>query len=340
MHLSDFDFNLPRELIAQKQAVPRDSSKLMVLNKKSGEIINRHFYNVVDFLKKGDILVVNNSKVFPARLLGTRADTGGKAEIFLVKEVKNGLWEVIGKNLKVNSKVVFDQSMLEAKVITKYDESATVEFNISGSEFFAEIEKIGFTPLPPYIKREKKNQSDKINYQTVYAKERGSVAAPTAGLHFTDELLKSIKEKGVRILEITLHVGLGTFAPVKVEDFSKHKMHSEHYSVQKDVFDAILAAKSNGQRIIAVGTTTTRVLEHIFRDGNQDQLSGQTDIFISPGFEFRCIDGLITNFHLPKSTLLMLVSAFAGSENIKKAYASAIGDKYRFYSYGDSMFIN
>lgn len=340
MHLSDFDFNLPRELIAQKQAVPRDSSKLMVLNKKSGEIINRHFYNVVDFLKKDDILVVNNSKVFPARLLGTRADTGGKVEIFLVKEVKNGLWEVIGKNLKVNSKVVFDQSILEAKVITKYDESATVEFNISGSEFFAEIEKIGFTPLPPYIKREKKNQSDKINYQTVYAKERGSVAAPTAGLHFTDELLKSIKEKGTRILEITLHVGLGTFAPVKVEDFSKHKMHSEHYSVQKDVFDAILAAKSNGQRIIAVGTTTTRVLEHIFRDGNQDQLSGQTDIFISPGFEFRCIDGLITNFHLPKSTLLMLVSAFAGRENIKKAYTSAIGDKYRFYSYGDSMFIN
>ena len=340
MQLSDFNFDLPQELIAQQQVAPRDSSRLMILNKESGEITHRHFFDIIDFLNKDDILVVNNSKVFPARLLGTRADTGGKVEIFLIKEIETGIWKAIGKNLKENSRIIFSDSKLEAKVITKYDESSTIEFNIVGNDFFVELEKIGLTPLPPYIKREKKNLIDKTNYQTVYAKERGSVAAPTAGLHFTEELLESIGNKGIKILEITLHVGLGTFAPVKVDDFSKHKMHSEYYSVEKDVLDTIIQAKQNNQRIVAVGTTTTRVLEHIFRDGNMECLSGQTDIFISPGFEFRCINGLITNFHLPKSTLLMLVSAFAGYDNIKKAYSSAVENKYRFYSYGDAMFIN
>ena len=340
MKLLDFDFNLPSELIAQEQVVPRDGSKLLVLGRETGEIQHRHFFDIVDFLNKDDILVVNNSKVFPARLLGERVGTGGNAEIFLVEEVRNGVWEVIGKNLKVGNSISFNNSDLRANVITKYDKTSVVEFNISGNDFFVEIEKIGLTPLPPYIKRDEKNQEDKTNYQTVYAKERGSVAAPTAGLHFTKELMQRIKEKGIRVLEITLHVGLGTFAPVKVDDFSKHKMHSEHYSVSPEVMDNIVKAKENNQRIIAVGTTTTRVLENIFRQDNKDCLSGQTDIFISPGFEFKCIDGLITNFHLPKSTLLMLVSAFAGSDNIKKAYACAIENKYRFYSYGDSMFIS
>lgn len=340
MQLSDFDFNLPPELIAQKQVVPRDSSNLLVLNKESGEITHRHFFDILDFLKKDDILVVNNSKVFPARLLGERVGTGGKAEIFLVEEIRAGVWEVIGKNLRVGNAIAFENSDLIAKVITKYDKTSVVEFNIAGNDFYAEIEKIGLTPLPPYIKRDEKKQEDKINYQTVYAKERGSAAAPTAGLHFTEELMQRIKEKGVKVLEITLHVGLGTFAPVKVDDFSKHKMHSEHYSVQPEVMESIIAAKANNQRIIAVGTTTTRVLEHIFTGENKERLSGQTDIFISPGFKFRCINCMITNFHLPKSTLLMLVSAFAGSDNTKKAYAVAIENKYRFYSYGDSMFIS
>lgn len=353
MKLSDFDYKLPEELIADKPIEPRDHSRLLVLDKITGEIKHKHFYDVVRHLHKDDILVVNNSKVFPARLIGEKEITHGKVEILLEHEIEQGLWKAVGRGLDVNKRVIFPNSPLEAIVKTKVDDTYEILFSISGERFFSEIERIGQMPLPPYIVRKRTDQGesgnspiDKERYQTVYAAPRGSAAAPTAGLHFTPELLDQIRSMGVKVLEVTLHVGLGTFAPVKAENILEHKMHSEFYSVSSDVIREIIAAKNVGSRIISVGTTTTRVLEHIFcdpliRDTSYviRDLSGWTNIFIYPGYEFKCIDGMITNFHLPKSTLLMLVSALAGRKNILKAYNEAIRLGYRFYSYGDAMLI-
>lgn len=356
MKLTDFDYYFPKSLIAQFPKKIRSRSRLLVLNKENDKINHSFFYNLPLYLKKGDVIVMNNSKVFPARLIGNK-ESGGGVEIFLINEIKPGIWELIGKNLKIGQKIKFDNSTLMASVIEKVDNIYTIEFNLSGENFFKELEKIGQTPLPPYIKRDQVSGQvesiDKDYYQTVYAKERGSVAAPTAGLHFTNNLLKKLKAKGVIISQLTLHVGLGTFAPVKVNNIVNHKMHKEFFSISKKEYEKIIQAKKDGRRIIAIGTTTTRVLEHLFKsinDSEADRLtnqlinqstdfSGWTDIFIYPGYKFKCIDGLITNFHLPKSTLLMLVCAFAGKKKIFDAYNEAISKKYKFYSYGDAMLI-
>ena len=341
--LNDFDYNLPSSLIAQSPARKRDYSRLLVLDRETSEITHQYFYNIVDCLKNGDILVLNNSKVFPARLFGKK-ETDGEVEILLQKEISRGIWEVIGKNLKVGAVLTFPSSILKAEVLKRDENIFTLEFNLNGTTFFREIEKIGKTPLPPYIKKDA-DTKDKSSYQTVYAKTVGSSAAPTAGLHFTPSLLEKIKDKGVQILEVTLHVGLGTFAPVKNDNILEHKIHSEYYSIDKKVLQSITEAKKEKRRIIAVGTTTTRVLEHLFSEATYnsklttDDLSGWTNIFIYPGYRFKCVDGLITNFHLPKSTLLMLVSAFAGKDKIDHAYKEAIGQEYRFFSYGDAMLI-
>lgn len=337
MKLSDFDYNLPEELIAQRPIEPRDHSRLLILDKSSGEIKHASFFNLPNYLNKGDILVLNKSKVFPARLIGKK-ETGGQVEIFLSKQVSENRWEALGRKVKISDLITFNSSPLEAKILEKQEEIYKVEFNLSGDEFFSELEKIGLTPLPPYIKRLEEKTEDKKRYQTVYAKDTGSVAAPTAGLHFTDNLIDQIKAKGVEIKEVILHVGLGTFAPVKTENILEHEIHSEYYSIDKETFDYINKAKKENRRIIAVGTTTTRVLEHIFSQKTPN-LTGWTNIFIYPGYEFQCIDSLITNFHLPKSTLLMLVSALAGKKNIDSAYKEAIKQKYRFFSYGDAMLI-
>ena len=336
MKLSEFDYNLPEELIAQKPMEPRDHSRLLVLDKNTGKITHYTFYDIIDFLKLGDVLVVNNSKVFPARLHGNRKDTGGKVEILLNKNIQDSVWEVMGKNLKTGIEIIFENSNLEAKVIKKNNKISNIQFNMKDESLFSELEKIGHTPLPPYIKKID-SKKDKTDYQTVYAKPIGSAAAPTAVLHFTKKLLERIKAKGIEIVEVTLHVGLGTFAPVEEDDIEEHKIHSEYYTVIQEDLDKIIQTKKAGHRIIAVGTTSTRVLETIFN--NSKHLSGWTDIFIYPGYNFKCIDGLITNFHLPKSTLLMLVSAFAGMKNIDKAYKEAINKEYHFFSYGDAMFL-
>lgn len=357
MKLNDFNYDLPEELIAQYPIEKRDQSRLLVLNKSTGEIVHRHFFDIVDYLNEGDVLVVNDSKVFPARLLGEKSDTGGKVEILLNKEILSMVWEVLGKKIKAGNVIKFKNSELRAEVMKKYDEVCEVKFNFGGGDFFSELEKIGHTPLPPYIKRAD-DRTDKQEYQTVYAKKIGSAAAPTAGLHFTKELLEKIKDKGVIIAQVTLNVGLGTFAPVKTEKIEDHQIHSEYYHVDKDEMEKIVDAKREGRCIIAIGTTSTRVLETIFSqychhegveatEGSnrkilryaQNDISGETNIFIYPGYKFKCIDGIITNFHLPKSTLLMLVSAFAGKKNINAAYKEAIKQKYRFFSYGDAMMI-
>jgi len=358
MKLSEFDYNLPEELIAQEPSEPRDHSRLLVLNKKNGKIQHHTFYEITDYLHRGDVLVVNNSRVFPARLFGHRKDTGGKVEILLnkkttvahsvvpakagIQESESSIWEVMGKNLKTGAEIIFNNSKLEAVVIEKNGKMAKIKFNLNNECFFSEVNKIGHTPLPPYIKKDdtKKDQTD---YQTVYAKPVGSAAAPTAGLHFTKKLLKQIKDKGIDIVEVTLHVGLGTFAPIKTEQIEDHKIHSEYYVVIQSEIEKIIKAKKEGRRIIAVGTTSTRVLETIFSPKNDElktkNFSGWTEIFIYPGYKFRCIDGLITNFHLPKSSLLMLASAFTNKKNIDQAYEEAIKKKYRFFSYGDAMLI-
>ena len=341
MKLSDFDFELPIELIAQEPAEPRDSARLLVLDSSSGQIKHDRFSNLTDYLETGDVLVLNNSKVIPARLFGKK-ESGGEVEIFLNHQISENIWQVLGRKLKVGQKISFDDSKLMAKVVEKKDDTYSVEFNFSGNDFIAEIQKIGHTPLPPYIQRSD-NKKDKQEYQTVYAKDNGSVAAPTAGLHFTNNLLDKIQQKNVELLEVTLHVGLGTFSPVKTDNIEDHQIHSEYYSVEKSILKKIIEAKKNGRRIIAVGTTTTRVLEHIFQKPDlitaESNISGWTNIFIYPGYKFKCVDGLITNFHLPKSSLLMLVSALAGKEKIDRAYKEAIAEQYRFFSYGDGMFI-
>lgn len=344
MKLSEFDYTLPEELIAKSPAEPRDSSRLLILSKSNGKISHHTFYEVTEFLNKGDLLVINNSKVFPARLFGEKKTTGGKVEMLLTKNLRGSEWEVIGKNLKEGTEILFRDSELTATVLRKEEKTAVVKFNLGGEKFFEIIERIGHTPLPPYIKKEDSDQ-DKADYQTVYAKHRGSAAAPTAGLHFTQALLEKVLDKGVDIAEVTLHVGLGTFAPVEEKNIEDHLIHSEYYVVTPQELEKIVKAKKEGRRVIAVGTTSARVLETIFAVSENyepktiNSIAGETNIFIYPGYKFKCIDGLITNFHLPKSTLLMLVSAFAGKENIDRAYKEAIRYKYRFYSYGDAMLI-
>lgn len=347
--LSDFDYNLPPELIAQRPAKPRDHSRLLLLDKRTGKIAHRHFYDIVEYLRPGDLLVLNNSKVFPARLLGHKAETGGALEIFLHHKLSGGLWEcLIGGRARVGLTVDFSQGL--RAVIRKDNQDGTwrVKFNQSGPRFFKTLNRIGLVPLPPYIKRDKKVAGDRENYQTVYADAHqvGSVAAPTAGLHFTRALLKKIKARGVKIVTVTLHVGLGTFAPVKVENIDEHKMHSEFTAVSAATIRAILKTKKNGGRVIAVGTTSARTLESLdwarrFREPATAvrRESGWTGIFIYPGYQFKVVDALITNFHLPKSTLLMLVAALAGKRSVDRAYRAAVSKKYRFFSYGDAMFI-
>ncbi|MFZ4631960.1 MAG: tRNA preQ1(34) S-adenosylmethionine ribosyltransferase-isomerase QueA [Patescibacteria group bacterium] len=345
--VSDFDYNLPSELIAQKPVRPRDHSRLLLLNKKTGEINHQHFYNIIDYLKKGDLLVLNNSKVFPARLHGYKKETGGAIEIFLHKKLLENNWECLLKGKVKEGLIITLTKNLEAEV-NKNNNDGTwqVAFSLSGEKFWSAINKIGEVPLPPYIKRETQKASDKNNYQTVFAAKNkvGSAAAPTAGLHMTNSLLKKIKAKGVKVVELTLHVGMGTFAPMKTEKISEHIMHSEFVEISAETLKAVLDTKKNHGRVIPVGTTSCRSLESvdwkkIIRNKKVAPESFWTDIFIHPGYKFKVVNALITNFHLPKSTLLMLVSSLAGEVSIKKAYLDAVNHKYRFFSYGDAMFI-
>jgi S-adenosylmethionine:tRNA ribosyltransferase-isomerase len=340
MKTADFDFYLPEELIAQTPLSKRDESRLMVIDRITGELEHKRFYNIVDMLNPGDCLVLNNTKVLPARLIGERAESGGKIEFLLLKQLKLNTWEVLvkpGKRAKIGSRFSFGEGLLEAEVKELGEEgSRIVEFFFDGV-FENILEQLGEMPLPPYI-TEKLEDSNR--YQTVYAKHQGSAAAPTAGLHFTEELLEKIKNKGVLIEYITLHIGLGTFRPVKVESIEEHKMHSEFYIMEEDVAERLNRAKEKGGRIIAVGTTSCRTLESAaVEKGKLRAGTGWTDIFIFPGYEFKMVDSLITNFHLPESTLIMLVSALANREDILKAYNAAVEERYRFFSFGDAMFI-
>ena len=340
MKVEDFDYNLPEELIAQKPLEKRDSSKLLVLDKNTGKIEHKHFYDVLDYLEEGDTLVLNDTKVLPARLIGTKEETNAVIEILLLKNIKEDDWECLVKparRIKVGTIVSFGNGKLKAKCI-KEDNEGIRHFTLIYDGILLEIlEDLGSMPLPPYI-HEKLN--DQSRYQTVYAKEVGSAAAPTAGLHFTNELLDKIVENGINIAYVTLHVGLGTFRPVSVEKIEDHEMHSEYYHMTRDVAELLNKTKVNGHKIIAVGTTSTRTIETIMaKYGEFIECSGWTNIFIYPGYEFKGIDRLITNFHLPKSTLVMLVSALAGKENIMRAYYEAIDNEYRFFSFGDAMLI-
>ena len=340
MKLSEFDFDLPEELIAQHPVKKRDTSRLMVVDRETGSIEHKHFYDIVDYLKPGDVLVRNNTKVIPARLFGIKEETNGHVEVLLLKELKKDTWECLCGNariVKMNTVISFGEGLLKAKCIEIKDEGIRVYEMIYDGIFYEILDQLGTMPLPPYIKEK---LADKDRYQTVYAKIEGSAAAPTAGLHFTDEINQKIIDKGVTILEVTLHVGLGTFRPVKVDNVLEHHMHSEYYMIEPDVADALNKAKAEGRRIIAVGTTSTRTLEaNMQKYGKFTATHENTDIFIYPGYQYKAIDCLITNFHLPKSTLLMLISAFASKELIFKAYHEAIQEKYRFFSFGDSMFI-
>ena len=340
MKTDDFNYYLPEELIAQTPLAKRDSSRLMVLDKKTGEITHDIFHNIINYLNKGDILVLNDTKVMPARLIGEKKDTKAVIEILLLKNIEKDNWCVLvkpAKRVKVGTIISFGNGELEAKC-TKVKEDGLREVELKYSGIFYEIlDKLGSMPLPPYIKEK---LEDKDRYQTVYAKNIGSAAAPTAGFHFTKELLKDIENKGITICYITLHVGLGTFRPVSVEDVTKHKMHSEFYQMDNKTANILNKAKKENKRIISVGTTTTRTLETIMsKFGEFKETSGWTDIFIYPGYKFKAISAQITNFHLPKSTLIMLVSAFATKDIILNAYKEAVKEKYRFFSFGDSMFI-
>ena len=338
MNILEFDFDLPKELIAQHAVNPRDHSKLLVLNKEEKTMEHKKFYNIIDYLKEGDVLVLNRTKVIPARLFGKK-ENGVVLECFLLKRIDLNTWEVLlkpARKLKIGQKIIFSEE-LEAELLeVKEDGNRVLKFNFEGS--FEEIlDRLGEMPLPPYISEK---LEDKNRYQTVYAKEGESVAAPTAGLHFTEELLEKIKEKGIIIAEVFLDVGLGTFRPVQVENILDHKMHVEKYSVPKETVEIINNAKKNNHRVIAVGTTSVRTLESsVDENGNLIASEGYTDIFIYGDYKFKVVDAIITNFHLPKSTLIMLVSAFGGKEFIDAAYKKAIEEKYRFYSFGDSMLI-
>ncbi len=345
--VSDFNYNLPPELIAQKPVRPRDHSRLLLLNKKTGEMEHKHFYDIIDYFKPGDLLVLNNSKVFPARLHGFKKETGGLIEIFLHKKLLGNSWECLLKGKVREGLIITLTKNLEAEV-NKNNNDGTwqVAFNLSGEKFWSAINKIGEVPLPPYIKRDSQKNSDRNNYQTVFAAKNkvGSAAAPTAGLHLTKSLLKKIKAKGVKVVELTLHVGMGTFAPMKTEKISEHVMHSEYVEIGVETLKAVLDTKKNHGRVIPVGTTSCRSLESVdwkkIEAGKKiSSQSFWTNIFIYPGYKFKVVDALITNFHLPKSTLLMLVSSLAGAEEIKIAYHEAIERGYRFFSYGDAMFI-
>ncbi len=341
MKTSDFYYDLPKELIAQTPVEPRDSSRLLLLGRNSGEIEHKHFYDIIDYLKEGDLLVCNDSRVLPARIFGIKDETGARVEFLLLKQVGTNKWETLckpGKKAREGAKFTSGDGILKATVLeVKEDGNRVVEFE-SDENFFTALDKIGQMPLPPYITAE---LEDRERYQTVYSNELGSAAAPTAGLHFTNELMDKIKEKGVKIAYVTLHVGLGTFRPVKVDDVTKHKMHSEHYEIPAETAELINKTKANGGRVIAVGTTSCRTLESVASFfGEIKACDGFTDIFIYPGYEFKVLDGLITNFHLPESTLIMLVSAFCGYDNIMNAYKTAVDEKYRFFSFGDAMFIS
>ena len=341
MKLEDFDYYLPEELIAQTPLNKRDESRLMVLDKKTGNIEDKKFYDVIDYLEEGDALVLNDTKVLPARLIGVKEETQAVIEVLLLKQIEDNVWECLTKparRIKEGTIVTFGEGKLKMECVKVLDEGLRHFKMLYEGIFYEILDELGTMPLPPYIKVK---LDDKDRYQTVYAKNIGSAAAPTAGLHFTKELLKEIENKGITICYVTLHVGLGTFRPVAVEDVTKHKMHSEFYSMTKEVADTLNKAKLEGRNIIAVGTTTTRTLETIMNKYNTfKECSGWTDIFIYPGYEFKGIDGLITNFHLPKSTLVMLVSAFASKEIILNAYKHAVEEKYRFFSFGDAMFIH
>ena len=341
MKTSDFYYDLPQELIAQDPLEDRSSSRLMHLSLKDGSIEHRHFTDVLDYMEEGDCLVINDTKVIPARLYGHKEETGALIEILLLKRRENDIWECLvkpGKKARPGAKITFGNGILKGKIIDVVDEgNRLIQFHYEG--IFEEVlDSLGQMPLPPYITHK---LQDKNRYQTVYAKYEGSAAAPTAGLHFTKELLKQIEDMGVNIARVTLHVGLGTFRPVKVENVLEHHMHSEYYNVTETAAKMINETKKNGGRIIAVGTTSTRTLESVAEeDGTLHAKSGWTDIFIYPGYKFKVIDGLITNFHLPESTLLMLVSALAGREHILNAYNIAVKERYRFFSFGDAMFIH
>lgn len=341
MNLHDFFYELPEELIAQDPLTDRSGSRLMLLDKESGEIQHKIFKDIVDYLNPGDCLVINNTKVIPARLMGEKIDTGAVIEVLLLKRREKNIWEVLvkpGKKARIGAKIQFGGGKLIGTIVDIVEEgNRLIQFEYEG--IFEEIlDELGQMPLPPYITHK---LQDKNRYQTVYAKHEGSAAAPTAGLHFTKELLQQIEEKGVSIASVTLHVGLGTFRPVKEENILEHHMHSEYYCIEQSEADKINNARKNGGRIISVGTTSCRTLESAAaEDGTLQACSGWTEIFIYPGYRFKAIDALITNFHLPESTLLMLVSALAGRENVLNAYREAVEEKYRFFSFGDAMFIH
>ncbi|MEI3577563.1 MAG: tRNA preQ1(34) S-adenosylmethionine ribosyltransferase-isomerase QueA [Acutalibacteraceae bacterium] len=339
MKTSDFYYDLPQELIAQTPVEPRDSSRLMVVNRKNNTIEHKHFYDIIDSLNPGDCLIANDLRVLPARIYGTRS-TGARVEFLLLKQVRNNVWECLakpGKKAREGAEFTFGDIMSCKVLEVLEDGNRIVEFYCKDN-FYTALEKVGQMPLPPYITEKLEDQE---RYQTVYSKELGSAAAPTAGLHFTPELMRRIEEKGVKIGYVTLHVGLGTFRPVKVEDVTKHKMHSEHYEVPEETARLIKETKNNGGRVIAVGTTSCRTLESVATEHNGEVIAceGFTDIFIYPGYRFKVLDGLITNFHLPESTLIMLVSAFADYDTIMNAYKTAVKEKYRFFSFGDAMLI-
>lgn len=337
----DYYYDLPKELIAQDPLEDRSSSRLMVLGKKSGEVSHQHFRDILDYLRPGDCLVINNTRVIPARLIGTKKETGAHVEILLLRRKKDNIWETLvkpGKKLRPGAEVTFGDGSLTATILDVVEGGdRLVQFHYDG--IFEEVlDRLGEMPLPPYIKHKLK---DRDRYNTVYAKFDGSAAAPTAGLHFTKELLEEVKEKGVNIAQVTLHVGLGTFRPVKVDDVREHEMHTEWYRVTQETADLINQTKENGGRVIAVGTTSVRTLETVAdEDGHMKAQEGDTSIFIYPGYKWKVVDGLITNFHLPESTLIMLVSSFAGREHVLAAYKEAVKERYRFFSFGDAMYIN
>ncbi|MEE3492104.1 tRNA preQ1(34) S-adenosylmethionine ribosyltransferase-isomerase QueA [Ruminococcus sp.] len=340
MKTSDFYYDLPQEQIAQTPIEPRDHSRLMVLHRDNDEIEHRRFDDILDYLNEGDCLIVNDSRVIPARIYGVKEDTGAKIEFLLLKQLSGDRWETLvkpGKKAKIGAKFIFGDGLLKAEVVDIVDDGNRIVELQSEENIYTTLDKIGQMPLPPYITAKLEDQE---RYQTVYSHELGSAAAPTAGLHFTNELLDRIRAKGVNIGYVTLHVGLGTFRPVKVDDVTKHKMHSEHYEIPAETAELIRHTKANGKRVIAVGTTSCRTLESVAAEyGEIKPCDGFTDIFIYPGFEFKVLDGLITNFHLPESTLIMLVSAFYGYDKTMKAYEVAVKEKYRFFSFGDAMLI-
>ena len=342
MKKSDFYYELPKELIAQTPVEPRDHSRMMVLSRKNNTIEHKHFYDFIDYLNPGDCLILNNTRVLPARMYGVKKETGAIVEFLLLNNLGNDRWETItgpGKKAKVDAEFSFGDGILTCKIEDVLDNGNRVaKFSYDASNIYEVLDKVGEMPLPHYITEK---LEDKERYQTVYSKELGSAAAPTAGLHFTDEIMAEIQEKGIKIGYVTLHVGIGTFRPVKAENIEDHEMHSEHYQIPKETADLINETKKNGGRVVAVGTTCCRTLESVMNSqGEMKEFDDWTSIFIYPGYQFKCIDALLTNFHLPESTLIMLVSALYNRENILEAYNTAVKEKYRFFSFGDCMFIN